>query len=526
MPQPFDSYEQNIIATPFMRFTPAAAGYLERLAAELEVPPSRYEEAKNRYESVGAWLNRDESTLREYSPKVYVQGSFRLGTPVRPVSEAEQHDIDLVCELTLGKHQVTQKQLKEMLGEEMRLYAKAHGMKEVQESRRCWRLDYADGAQFHLDALPALPDGEGQRRRLQTRAMKSDWADTAIAITDTEHASYSHPHIDWPHSNPRGFTEWFRSRMRDVFRARRGAMALAAKSSVEDIPSYKVKTPLQQAVQLLKRHRDLMVWGSADEKPISVILTTLAGHCYRGESTVALALETILRDMESHIQYDASGNAVILNPTDPLENFADKWVKHPERKVAFFKWLQQARRDFAELALQTNTERLVESGIKLAGIRHARNAAGSSAARPLSLASLMPRMFLTQSAAHRKPAPWPLVQQGQVSIAEATWTANGFSRPTQFKSDCAPLRKRADLTFKARTTVQAPYDVYWQVVNTGSEAEAARCLRGGFDVGVVERGTIAHKESTLYAGSHSIECFIVKNGFLVARSGPFIVNVK
>ncbi len=509
-----------------MRFTSAAAGYLERLASELDVPPSRYEEAKNRYESVGAWLDRDESTLRAYSPKVYVQGSFRLGTPVRPVSEAEHYDIDLVCELTLGKHQVTQKQLKEMLGHEMRLYAKAHGMKEVQESRRCWRLDYADGAQFHLDALPAIPDGEGQRLRLQARAMKSDWADTAIAITDTEHVSYHDPHLVWPHSNPRGYTEWFRSRMREVFKARRGAMALAAKSSVEDIPSYKVKTPLQQAVQLLKRHRDLMVWRSVDEKPISVILTTLAGHCYQGESSVALALETILRDMDSHIRYDASGNAVILNPTDPFENFADKWVKHPERKDAFFRWLQQARRDFAELALQTNTEHLVDSGTKLAGNRYARSAAGASSARPLSLASLMPRKFLTQSAAHRKVAPWPHVQLGQVSIEEATWTANGFSRPMQFKSDSAPLLKRANLTFKARTTVQVPYDVYWQVVNTGSEAEAARCLRGGFDVGAVERGAIVRKESTLYAGSHSIECLIVKNGFLVARSGPFIVNVK
>jgi hypothetical protein len=118
------------------------------------------------------------------------------------------------------------------------------------------------------------------------------------------------------------------------------------------------------------------------------------------------------------------------------------------------------------------------------------------------------------------------VQQGAVSIAEATWTANGFSRPVRFTSDSAPLRKRANLVFKARTNLQAPYDVYWQVVNTGAEAEAARCLRGGFDVGTVERGSIVRRESTMYAGSHSIECFIVKNGFLVARSGLFIVYIR
>ena len=31
--------------------------------------------------------------------------------------------------------------------------------------------------------------------------------------------------------------------MRTVFEARRGAMALEAKAAVEDIPSYRVKTP-------------------------------------------------------------------------------------------------------------------------------------------------------------------------------------------------------------------------------------------------------------------------------------------
>lgn len=525
MRQPLDFMKEPTTATPVVRFGSASADYLDRLAAELEVPPSRYEEAKNRYQSVGAWLDRDESTMRAYSPRVYVQGSFRLGTPIRPVSDSEHYDIDLVCELSIGKDQVTQKQLKEMLGHEMQLYAEAHGMKDVQESRRCWTLEYADSAQFHLDALPAIPDAEGQRVRLQARALSSEWSDTAIAITDTEHAEYERLHRVWPHSNPRGFTEWFRSRMREVFNARRGAMALEAKASVEDIPSYTVKTPLQQAVQILKRHRDLMFLDDPDNKPISVILTTLAGRCYRGESTVALALETILREMDAHITYDAAGNAVILNPTDPSENFADKWVDHPARRKALFAWLTQARRDLAELSQQTAVERLVESGAKVVGEPCARSAARGGA-RPLSLATLLPRLFATRTAAHRKVAPWPYVQQGSVSIAEATWTANGFSRPVRFTSDSAPLRKRANLVFKARTNLQAPYDVYWQVVNTGAEAEAARCLRGGFDVGTVERGSIVRRESTLYAGSHSIECFVVKNGFLVARSGLFIVNIR
>ena len=51
-------------------------------------------------------------------------------------------------------------------------------------------------------------------------------------------------------------------------------------------------------------------------------------------------------------------------------------------------------------------------------------------------------------------------------------------------------------------------------------------LRGGFDRGIVERGSIKRVEHTEYAGMHTIECFIVKSGYLAANSGPFVVNIK
>ena len=84
-----------------------------------------------------------------------------------------------------------------------------------------------------------------------------------------------------------------------------------------------------------------------------------------------------------------------------------------------------------------------------------------------------------------------------------------------------------ELTFEATTNVPPPYEVYWQVVNSGPEAEAVPGgLRGGFDRGIVERGSIKRVEHTEYAGMHTIECFIVKSGYLAANSGPFVVNIK
>lgn len=510
--------------TPAIRLTAVASNYLESLAAELDVPPSRYEEARNRYLSVGDWLGREESTLKDFSPEVYIQGSFRLGTPIRPVNENEHYDIDLVCVMDISKAQVSQKRLKDMLGLEMRLYAAAHNMKQVCEGRRCWTLEYADGAQFHLDALPALPDRENKQRLLEAPHLDTGWAETAISITDIDHRGYESITSEWPHSNPKGYTAWFRSRMKQAFERQRSAMALEAKANVEDIPSHRVKTPLQQAVQLLKRHRDVMFEKDSCDKPISIIITTLAGLSYSNESNVGHTLEAILTRMHTHIE-TREGVAWIENPTDRQENFADRWQKYPQRQKNFYKWLEAARADFRNIAVQTNREHLVELAGAFVGARVARSAAVSLGKQPVTAASLFQRAAYALGASHKQAIPWKTIQDGKVAINEAMMSRNGF-RPTRFHHDGVPLPKGASLQFHAKTDVPGPINVYWQVVNTGHEAAVAQGgLRGGFDQGSVEKGSIVQRESTRYAGTHTIECFIVKNGYLVARSGAFIVNI-
>jgi hypothetical protein len=115
----------------------------------------------------------------------------------------------------------------------MRLYAKAHNMQDVGEGRRCWTLDYAEGAQFHLDALPAIPDGQHKRQLLVEARLNADWATTAIAITDNEHPRYRYITDRWPHSNP-GIPTGFEAGWRPV--SAKCGLALEAKASVEEIP--------------------------------------------------------------------------------------------------------------------------------------------------------------------------------------------------------------------------------------------------------------------------------------------------
>ncbi len=342
--------------------TKSADHYLAALADELAISETRYDQACRSYASLGAWLHRPESTVLHFDPQIYVQGSFRLGTAIRPLSDAEEYDVDSVCELRLlGTGDLTQKQMKKLVGDEIKAYRIAQNMvKPVTEGKRCWVLSYSDDAQFHMDIVPAVPNSTRQRLLLEAHGLDMRWSNTAIVITDLRSPSYEYISDEWQRSNPKGYAEWFQLRMGPIFERKRRVLAESIKASIEDIPEYRVRTPLQSAIMILKRHRDGMFVNRYDERPISVIVTTLAAHAYNGEEKISDALYAILANMDRFIEHDGR-SCIIRNPSDPLENFADKWPQHPEREAAFFEWLAQARHDFGQLAQQVERRRLIES---------------------------------------------------------------------------------------------------------------------------------------------------------------------
>ena len=82
------------------------------------------------------------------------------------------------------------------------------------------------------------------------------------------------------------------------------------------------------------------------------------------------------------------------------------------------------------------------------------------------------------------------------------------------------------MSFVANTDVPKPFKVYWQIVNTGAAAAKAKGLRGGFEQATVTSEALIRREGASYPGSHTIECFVVKDGYCAARSGLFIVNIQ
>ena len=203
-----------------------------RIADELDISDALYERAVASYEAVGTYIGNHTS----YNVNIYTQGSFRLGTVIRPLNDEDDYDLDLVCEFEDGQG-LSAETLKREVGailENSKRYSN-----NLIEKNRCWRIDYADEAQFHMDITPAVAE-------IHSGSM--------IFVTDRN------KNLDYSYipSNPKGYDEWFSSQnivtQKSVFE--KGMVYDAA--DIEPVKKHGSKTPLQKAIQIIKRHRDMM----------------------------------------------------------------------------------------------------------------------------------------------------------------------------------------------------------------------------------------------------------------------------
>jgi hypothetical protein len=135
---------------------------------------------------------------------------------------------------------------------------------------------------------------------------------------------------------------------------------MLAEAQVDPLPVFRHRTPLQKAVQLLKRHRDVHFMEAPDLKPVSIILTTVAGEAYvPGESVD----RTIERTLDALNAIRLSNTDDVRNPINPKENFADRWTKpgcvQLGLKQQFHQWITAATQDFSALR-HANMKQLIE----------------------------------------------------------------------------------------------------------------------------------------------------------------------
>ncbi len=291
---------------------------LRRIAEGIQLPPESHTLVHESYEDLTARL--ESGALCRYTPVVYGQGSYMLGTTVRPLGR-EEFDLDSIAELAVSAPDDPEEFARVLVDG---VTAAAPRVAEVEPKDRCVRLSYP--GRFHIDVVGAQHLGGATGTVIRVPVKTADgWS--------------------WTLSDPKAYIEWFRGRSISYM------VHEASIKAAEPLPpdeGVEGKQPLQIAVQLVKRHHRLVVEDETLQTP-SIVLTTIAGQTRARGATLTDAMDAAVA---AQLVIAQLPGPQVWNPVLPNELLSRKW----------------ADADVLE-AFRTQTERLASDWFALRDLR-------------------------------------------------------------------------------------------------------------------------------------------------------------
>lgn len=308
---------------------------LKRITEALQLSHSKRRLVEERYNAVSGFIESQPGLF--LNANIYAQGSYRLRTTVKP-RKGEEFDLDFVVQIDEDWNDLhfarVYDEFKQLLESDGRWSAL------VVEKNRCIRLNYAD--EFHMDIIPTCTEyvsGDKNRIMVPDRAERN-----------------------WTISNPEGYAQWFEAKfiaqtdiyLHDFY----PDMAVrAAQELPKDDPNH-LKQPLQHAVQLVKRFRDVYFEDNPEKAPSSIVLTTLVGRFYEGENSIIETIQKVVGRFQTKAEYEKQflRQFHVTNPVLPDEIFTKEWDKDPKLFEAFVEFMGALARLWEKLQSTTGSE--------------------------------------------------------------------------------------------------------------------------------------------------------------------------
>lgn len=292
---------------------------LDRMAESLQLDETRYNLMIQHYEAIKKWIESDTAFFQPFEYELYPHGSVRIRTTVKPIGK-DEFDLDLALHIKTSWADHTPEKI--YLELKRRLQEHAVYKQKMELKNRCIRLNYS--GDFHMDILPGVQENSFDPDKLRVPDRSRNY---------------------WVSSNPRGYAKWFMNRA-ELVKTSLLQKALRA----ENLPAndYDAKKPLQRAVQLIKRYRDLYFESKPEFKTSSIILTTIAGEYYMGEESIFLTIESIINRIRVKT-HEIPTRIQVLNPVNPQEDFTDKWDEDPRYYKSFREFSEHLYNEWQEL---------------------------------------------------------------------------------------------------------------------------------------------------------------------------------
>lgn len=313
----------------------AADILLADVAVRIQLSPSLYDVATDRYQTIQKWIEREDSPLAGRVIRFYPQGSMAINATIASRAKNDEFDIDIVAELDLPADSDPEWVL-DLLCLAIRGERGSRYYDMTRRQTRCVTVEYSD---MHLDVTPVV------RRRLRPER-------ESIVF----HHKPETPHIPGTHhvANPWGLADWFKAQtpldeiIAKMFRER---MALdgqvRADAEADPVPN---QTPVESkpkaliALQLIKRFRNLRYDGRKGcRQPPSVALVKLIGD--RADNGTARLLHEVIYQaqyiMDVLKQEQAFGRLVHLtNPRCAQDVLTDRWPDDLDAQELFIRYLE------------------------------------------------------------------------------------------------------------------------------------------------------------------------------------------
>jgi hypothetical protein len=423
--------------------------------------PSRMELLDTRTTAITNFLKKDE-VFGPLLKATIAQGSYAQKTIIRPRADGT-FDADLLLQLDPMPDWAA----REYVGKLYTALGRSPIYKDMRHRRtRCVYVDYHD--EFHVDLIPYVESND--------KGYITNNKTNEFEFTD-----------------PKGFTGW----LKDQNQITGGNLI--------------------KVIRLLKYVRDI-TWGLSVK---SVIFTTLIGervsqiapmldaNCY---SDVPATLKKIVDDLDDYLQNNP-WLPTIVDPGGTGDRFDQRWDQ--EGYAAFRTRFHALRAKVDEAFAAEGIDPSVTAWRAIFGeaFKTPATSISSSASRGALVLVEGKSLPVTERFLDRDLGI-PFIQNGHsVRLAGRVVRKEGF-RHYRLSDQGNRVGKSRNLVFEIETcSVPEPYDVYWKVRNNGVEAQSAGSLRGE-----IRMGGRAHRESTLYSGSHWVECYVVKNGRCLARA--------
>lgn len=302
---------------------------LADVAVRIQLSPTKYDKAVERYEAINKYLDRPESPLHNRIEILYAQGSMAIGATIANNLTTDHFDLDTIAQLMVHVNadpaQVLDLLFDTLNGPKGSLY---HG--KVTRNSRCVTVEYADGMKIDVTPMARRP-----------------------ASPERESVLFHHcretPHVPGYRkvANPYGFAGWFTARTPQevTFAEQYAALAksyeVLAEAEQEPVPDqedpYK-KSMALIAHQLIKRFRNVRFDRREGRRPPSVLLAKWAADA-AGSGKVRLIDELLhhARQMRQILaQQVAMGRLVhVVNPVCGEDVLTDRWPESQADQTLF-----------------------------------------------------------------------------------------------------------------------------------------------------------------------------------------------